>query len=484
MGSVNALASPECIYAEDFDSGAAGWAPVDYYAGVNWHHLDERGVMWCGTDDPALLLTPPGYGNNWVQYLTKTVELPEATSATLALLMRWDSEPGYDYTYIQGRAAGGSWMTFAALDGQSAGFEDVSVDITALGSGPVELRVAFISDGGWSDEDGFYDSNGAVELDSATVTAVLADGTTPIVDASDFETGQDGWVATTEGSPNAAFRIEAQPLCLGAPCGWWPYGGSWVAYDDSGTFPIAPPGALLNHVGIVSPPISIPTKTAGSDLHYYLSFDTYTELPLANLVFYETQVEAPAGGPYASVGYLYYGGNPSEYFRRNLFDVTGLVQENAQSMVVRLGATDLSDIGWLPWSGQHSPAPFFDNVRVYTGSEADYLANYPFVPAADGTVVACGKLTMQPNDVPLSVVVRTMTQPDGLQIASEPLCWSYTGSDVIHDKGESCDVQVDGNTLTILDSGGVGTRIDWNVWVEEPCGTYQFACAVEVVRPQ
>ncbi len=52
------------------------------------------------------------------------------------------------------------------------------------------------------------------------------------------------------------------------------------------------------------------------------------------------------------------------------------------------------------------------------------------------------------------------------------------------DKKESCEVQVDGDTITILNSGGVGDRIVWTVQATDACGNQTtLPCGVDVVNP-
>ena len=59
------------LYHEDFENGPAGWVPRDLteQRGVFWH--PGAGVMECSAYDACFALSP-GYGNNWVQDLTKT----------------------------------------------------------------------------------------------------------------------------------------------------------------------------------------------------------------------------------------------------------------------------------------------------------------------------------------------------------------------------------------------------------------------------
>ena len=52
------------------------------------------------------------------------------------------------------------------------------------------------------------------------------------------------------------------------------------------------------------------------------------------------------------------------------------------------------------------------------------------------------------------------------------------------DKSESCVVDINGDTVTILDSGGVGDQISWTVTATDSNGnTIVATCGVEVVNP-
>ena len=49
---------------------------------------------------------------------------------------------------------------------------------------------------------------------------------------------------------------------------------------------------------------------------------------------------------------------------------------------------------------------------------------------------------------------------------------------------DRCVVALDGASITILDSGGVGDNIFWNVVVTDECGNSRaIECHVEVVSP-
>jgi len=51
------------------------------------------------------------------------------------------------------------------------------------------------------------------------------------------------------------------------------------------------------------------------------------------------------------------------------------------------------------------------------------------------------------------------------------------------DKTESCQVQVDGDTITILDSGGVEDHIEWTIRTTDVNGNVVVVtCGVDVVK--
>ena len=61
---------------------------------------------WCGANIPSCIPGPDdpwGYGNNWKDYLDLVFTVPDpGASCTVEIKYNifWDSEPGYDYTYI------------------------------------------------------------------------------------------------------------------------------------------------------------------------------------------------------------------------------------------------------------------------------------------------------------------------------------------------------------------------------------------------
>jgi hypothetical protein len=63
-------------------------------------------------------------------------------------------------------------------------------------------------------------------------------------------------------------------------------------------------------------------------------------------------------------------------------------------------------------------------------------------------------------------------------------CYKYTKKGKRIDKTESCVVEVAGDTITILDSGGVDDHITWTISATDSSGnTAQLVCEVLVVNP-
>ncbi len=152
-----------------------------------WHHAveDGRGVAQLSAS-PTFWATPPGYGNNWVQRLTKGFALPSGL-VRADLVARWETEENFDFLRLRVSADGGTtWDVLAERHGFSAGFEALSVDLSAYAGTSVLIQVEFFSDTFGSDEDGFIDTNGSA-VDSVSITGHPTD---------DFETDLDGWVAS------------------------------------------------------------------------------------------------------------------------------------------------------------------------------------------------------------------------------------------------------------------------------------------------
>ncbi len=215
-----ALANPgwySIVWYDDMEGDVSGWYSEDLTASVatefhtdTYHAFDdptheEDHSWWCGRIDPSFT-GGDGYGNGWDQRLelppvhlgNTTVEEiswgaikalyrdgsrsggEEGTSnvsrqaiyPVLTYRYRYDSEVGFDYTYVQVKN-GEEWESLNnGYDGSSGGWQDIGTYGFVLSDydDPVFVRFRFLSDGAYSDADGLYDSDGgAFHVDNIRV---------------------------------------------------------------------------------------------------------------------------------------------------------------------------------------------------------------------------------------------------------------------------------------------------------------------------
>jgi len=375
-------------------------------------HLPLAGPysMWCGTiyDDG------PGYGNDWRQYLvfTHVVSDPQQPSSVhWGGLLRTDTEPDYDFVYLEVNRAG-EWEVLASYDGART----VTIDLTATlqpgeYSGPdgdqLQLRVFFASDGAWSDEDGLFTSDGACWVDELAVTV---DGV--LVDHEDFDDQDPGawqqeidpgvgdfaqlWLQLQDLDPcrsNRSVQVAfiddgvVVPGTGGTECVTWCYGpGGYIVNNTGG---LMGEGYYL-HNAVESPVLDWPE---GNDAIRF-DFDVYRHEELGDFgvwpgIFYQWGVRStsdPVNDPigekrWSARGFAIYGG--PGYFRHREV-VTDLMQPGRVQVQVRLACIEYGYVwGWVGTDG--TPAPYFDNVAVlvwpYSGPA---LAGRTFDLANDG----------------------------------------------------------------------------------------------------
>ena len=150
------------VWYDDIESGDNGWTHGDLTTGASPHfHVDtylaySGSSWWCGNFD---FDADGGYGNNWDDRLdVPSTDWTGYSYPILQFFFRCDSEAGYDYTYVQAESSG-AWINL------NRGFDDIvpwSQASYYLGNkdNPAVCRFRFISDGGYSDADGYYLSVG------------------------------------------------------------------------------------------------------------------------------------------------------------------------------------------------------------------------------------------------------------------------------------------------------------------------------------
>ena len=142
------------------DSGENGWTHGDFTATATPHfHVDTymayAGLYswWCGTFDYD---ADGGYGNSWDDRLAiPELDLTGSTYPILTFAYRYDSEPAYDFTYVQAESGGVYVNLNNGYDGV-APWTDIGIYgfVLAAYDNPLHARFRFVSDGAWPDEDG------------------------------------------------------------------------------------------------------------------------------------------------------------------------------------------------------------------------------------------------------------------------------------------------------------------------------------------
>ncbi len=141
------LATP--TFFDDFESGLAAWTGA-------W------GTTTSESYSPSTSMTDsPGgnYGNhaNTTIALQSSVDLSEATTGLLSFWHKYDTEPEYDYCYVEVSTNGGSsWIEVASYDGYLGDWAEEQIDLASyVGTSTFKVRFRLDSDG-YITEDGWY----------------------------------------------------------------------------------------------------------------------------------------------------------------------------------------------------------------------------------------------------------------------------------------------------------------------------------------
>jgi len=154
------------------DEGIEGWTHGDNTATATPHfHVDTYHALpggtyswWCGEFDPSYT-GGEGYGNNWDDRLNLPplgLDDPVSTYPVLTFKYRHDTEPEFDFTWVQAESLGVFVNINRGYDGPSGGWQDIGVYgfVVLEYDRPLKARFRFVSDAIYSDEDGVYDSDG------------------------------------------------------------------------------------------------------------------------------------------------------------------------------------------------------------------------------------------------------------------------------------------------------------------------------------
>jgi hypothetical protein len=467
-----AIADTFMLASYTFDSPAGadeeGWIHADrtVQTGCYFHVDDFSGLgggesgllvplqgnqsLWCGArpDSGCTVLggyaTLPGYGNGWDQgWCFKCIGVPDTEAIAIDYLAAWDTEPEYDYWYIEyatksicdslqnvGDIGMGDWIQIVAVDDKS--FKTPRSDTIPAGhGGAVKIRFRFLSDGAWSDQDGLYETDGALIVDSLTIHTP-----TILYDFEDFEDESPDDLATTDGDweccvlpgfGDFAGLFHGTTVVQDGDCKknlsylWGFFRGSTETYACSGH-----PGQLAvpkgNHRGqfihneVWSPLIDwtqdmFGTPVPSSATSATLTFETYRE-------------GSRVGGSLVyDVWYVrsHVDGCPTEwrnddfvtpYFNWDWIEIINPIENyidpNASHIQVAVGAVDMCPAWCIIYGTDdcHSHTPLYDNVNVfridfrgprwYVRDKHLFQDNFP----SDGTVTGTVRIDMADDILP------------------------------------------------------------------------------------
>ena len=382
-----------------------GWTSLDFSSQPPYFHVDDfSGLaggtynrlnaiegsrsLWCGmrpTTAPELCsyATAPGYGNDWDQSFCTASCVDVTGTVSVDFVAVWDSEAGYDDTVLEYDECDGNWKDFEPaflFDGVDTSFVSASLP-DSLHNGQVRVRFRFTSDVGWSDQDGTWNTDGAIIVDSLTVR----DGSGIVVATELFEdeaigaTAANDWAACNAlpyGDYAALYPgatlVQEDPCNMNLTCMWAFVSGS--AYDYScGGFPsqsVVPyEDAQGNGIhNVVASPL-IPYTGSGNVVQ--MAYDMYGDLQLNALIFHRWYIRSKVGDcvePWQTDGYWYYteSGIPAWYNKVRSFGAA--IPAGASHVQVGLAVMDMCRY-WVGYQGAdctcHSHSPMFDNVSVY-----------------------------------------------------------------------------------------------------------------------
>ncbi len=388
-------------------------------------------ALWCGREDVCSWANPRGYGSNWRQYAVVDLTAhPVASDLTIEFAYRSDFE-GDNYDWFELRVdSAGVWKT-VHVDQTTADrtFRELSYTVPAadFGGGATRVGFYFRSDGGWSDEDGSYDSDvGAVWIDNIVATV---DGAQ--VFAEDFESGIEppeiGYETPEGAGSYATLRrgVFQDDHCIYNPSYFWTFFDPGTTSPEYPT-PLIPYGPPYVENMIQSPILELDQYGApldiGPETLLYIDWDYYLDSINMNALIFATRPEVAVWDATEQCLGVWASSNTTGWEQDGWTfastDRTLQMTESAaggpiDGIAIRLGVMDMCDV-WCNIYGDgtdHRSGPFFDNIRVklVQPSDIDWWVD-PFRRLQDNFAELGGKvridsaLDLQPYGSPTLVV--------------------------------------------------------------------------------
>jgi hypothetical protein len=383
----------------DFTDRGGPFFHIDDFAGLNGGSfggltpLAGARSLWCGARPSAAFCTYvmlPGYSCNWNEAFT-SVPMLVTGNVNVSFLARFDSEPDYDFAYLEYFTESERWHTLRGFDG-TAGNSFVSESIPADSlAGTVRIRIRFASDGGYDDGDGGFDSDGGVLIDNL----VIADAS-GVVDSQDFEIDAVGALATTDGdwtaSETPAFGdyaglfegtevLQEDPITTNGTNLWGFFKDSSDDYGCGGhpeqaVIPYGHDGLALDN-GLVSPVIDLAPFLSGGNLpdstaivvEYDIYLDKHPLFPNEEGVRHLVYVRSRLGGCWEQWnGVAFVGGGSGEWYRKS-FDVSPMIDPGATHVQIVF-----KEFNYLE-EACRSHAPLIDNIAIYATGVTTSIAD-------------------------------------------------------------------------------------------------------------
>lgn len=370
----------------------------------------ENHAMWCGK------LYPPcpgeaeangGYEpglDEWLEWTGTVADPALATEVRLTAVLNYDTEPGYDYLYLEVAGAGGfvnqafyngsnkSGGVFVPVDADHVFTVDPS-DYQGAGGNEIRLRWRFVSDGGFDDLSCLYPSEGAAQIDNIAVSFDQGEG--PILQTfDDFEAGSPiHWLASrsvTCGYAKVWPRLDDAGFC--DPANQTPQ----LAFIDDGTqcdgtpsfgtdLTYGPDGYVVNCEDITyyptftgafwSPVMVLPDVSVYESIR--VEYDAYLDQCSGAV---RVRTSSDGGTSWTGWSNASYGGAPEVNWRvtsssplsqRYSAEFHGAVPVGADRIQVALSTIPTGNCS-VP-----SPAPYFDNIAVKLYGNSGPILNEP-----------------------------------------------------------------------------------------------------------
>ncbi|MFN8547203.1 MAG: T9SS type A sorting domain-containing protein [Candidatus Eisenbacteria bacterium] len=343
-----------------------------------------NGSAWLGKfdseADASCYASGLGYGNHWCQTLASPVVQYGGTgSVDISFRYFTDSEEGFDYSHVKLVFDATHEIALSGPDGWSGQIGNPAVadyptftrivnESELAGFSSFQVVFQFVSDGGYSDEDGHSDSQyGPLGVDEVVIGGSFVGG--PL--AYGFESDLDGWSTATCGVVPPNFGIaHISNYAILDPCGCKLSGYVMEFHDanfqhPNGQYEIAA-SSFVNRGALGPVYNSISAE-----------FDMYAEMPQANGVFYRPgwyhyPYVCPQSG--ASIWspregrstYQYIGIDPVCFHQRDEATSNGVPGDASLYRFAMEVASDCEAFGIPPTlcTGITNFTPIFDNLEV------------------------------------------------------------------------------------------------------------------------